>query len=180
MQHLLKKYEKCLLESVTKIYKRTLRSKINRINIEAKSIVTKLSIEDRVQQLSEENAYITVKGHKGEFPEKQSFTLINLSKSEIRKINKIILDNVNKVIIESTKLNQWKNTDVVIKWFNRFENKGETSFIIFDIESFYPSISPELFNKSIQFAKSKHNTSDNDLNIIKNARKTLLFHHEEP
>ena len=83
------------------------------------------------------------------------------------------------MIIESTNLNQWKNTDIVIKWFKTIENKRETSFIIFDIESFYPSISPELFNKSIDFAKSIHNISDNDLNII-NARKTLLFHHEKP
>ena len=82
--------------------------------------------------------------------------------------------------LESNKLNQRKNTDIVIEWFKRIENKGETSFIIFDIESFYPSISPELFNKSIDFAKSIHNISDNDLNIIMNARKTLLFHHEEP
>ena len=51
------KYEKYLLENVTKIYKRTPRSKINRINIEAKNIVTKLGIEDRVEQLSEGNAY---------------------------------------------------------------------------------------------------------------------------
>ena len=92
----------------------------------------------------------------------------------------MILDKVNKVIIESTNLNQWKNTDIVIKWFKTIENKRETSFIIFDIESFYPSISPELFNKSIDFAKSIHNISDNDLNIIINARKTLLFHHEKP
>ena len=84
------------------------------------------------------------------------------------------------MVIESTKLNKWKNTDIVIEWFKRIENKGETSFIIFDIESFYPSISPELFNKSIDFAKSIHNISDNDLNKIMNARKTLLFHHEEP
>ena len=51
------KYEKYLLENVTKIYKRTPRSKINRINIEAKNIVTKLGIEDRVEQLSKGNAY---------------------------------------------------------------------------------------------------------------------------
>ena len=150
------------------------------MNIEAKNIVTKLGIEDRVERLSEGNAYLTVKDHKEEFPEKLSFRLINPSKSEIRKISKIILEKVNKVVIKSTKINQWKNEDIVIEWFKRIENKGETSFIIFDIESFYSSISLELFNKSIHFAKSKHNTSDNDLNIIKNARKTLLFHHEEP
>ena len=92
----------------------------------------------------------------------------------------MILDKVNKVVIESTNFIQWKNINIVIEWFKTIENKRETSFIIFDIESFYPSISPELFNKSIDFAKSIHNISDNDLNKIMNARKTLLFHHEEP
>ena len=143
------KYQKYLLENITKIYKRTPGRKINKINIEANNIVIKLGIEDRVERLSEANAYVTVKDHKEEFPEKPSFRLINPSKSEIRKISKIILDKVNKVVIESTKLNLWKNTDTVIEWFKSIENKGETFFIIFDIESFYPYISPELFKKSI-------------------------------
>ena len=60
------------------------------------------------------------------------------------------------------KLNQWKNADIVIKCFKSIENKGETSFIIFDIESFYPSISPKLFNNSTDFAKSIQNISDNE------------------
>ena len=68
------------------IYRRTLRSKINRINIEAKNIATKLGIEDRVERLSEGNAYIAVKDHKEESPEKLSFRLINPSKSGIRNI----------------------------------------------------------------------------------------------
>ena len=44
----------------------------------------------------------------------------------------------------------------------------------------YPSISSKLFSKSIDFAKSIQNISDNDLNIIMNVRKTLWFHHEQP
>ena len=35
-----------------KVYKTTTRRKVNRINFEAKNIVTKLGIEDRVEQLS--------------------------------------------------------------------------------------------------------------------------------
>ena len=42
-------------------------------------------------------------------------------------------------------------------WFN-----GLPSFIILDIENFYLSISPELFDKSIDFAKSMYNISEND------------------
>ena len=102
-----------------------------------------------MEWLSKGNAYITVKNHKEEFPEKPWFRLINPWKSKIGKISKIILDKVNKNVIESIKDNQWKNTDIFIKWFKSIENKGETYFIIFDIdiESFYLSISPELFNK---------------------------------
>ena len=129
-----KNIKKYLLENVTKIYRRTPRSKINRINIEAKNIVTKLGIEDRVERLSEGNAYVTVKDHKEEFPEKPSFRLINPSKSEIGKNSKIILDKVNKVVLELTKLNQWKNTDIVIQWFKSIENKGEASFTGVDRE----------------------------------------------
>ena len=79
------------MENVTKIFKRTPRSKINRINIEAKNIVTKLGFEDRVEQLSKGNAYITVKVHKEEFPEKPPFRLINPSKSEIEMLVKSYL-----------------------------------------------------------------------------------------
>ena len=79
------------------------------------------------------------------------------------------------MVIESTKLNQWKNTDTVIEWAKSIENKGETSFIIFHIERFHTSVSPDLFNKSIDFVKSIHNISNNDLNIIMNARKTYYF-----
>ena len=94
------KYElqlvKSNLENVTKVYNTTARSKINRINVEAKNIVTKLGIQDRVEQLSERNAYITVKDHKEEFPEKISFRLINPSKSEIGKSVQSYLTNLIK------------------------------------------------------------------------------------
>ena len=94
------KYElrlvKSNLENVTKVYNTTTRSKINRINVETTNIVTKLGIEDRVEQLSERNAYMTVKDHKEEFPEKISFRLINPSKSEIGKSVQSYLTNLIK------------------------------------------------------------------------------------
>ena len=58
---------------------------------------------------------MTFKDHEEEFPEKSSFRLTNRSKSEIRKISKYILDKINKAVIESTKLSQWKNKDIVIE-----------------------------------------------------------------
>ena len=74
-------YEKYILENVKKIYNRTARGKISKINIEAKNIVTKLGIEDRVERLSKGNTYITVKDRNEELPEKASIRLTNPSKS---------------------------------------------------------------------------------------------------
>ena len=45
--------------------------------------------------LEETEAYITLKDHKSEFPNKILFRLINQSKSSIGKISKVILDRIN-------------------------------------------------------------------------------------
>ena len=47
----------------------------------------------------------------------------------------------------------------------------------FDIESFYPSISDNLFIKAIQFGRE---ITDEDINLIMQARKTLLFNEGIP
>ena len=65
-----KQYAKLLTENVTKTYKKSNISKINNINFTAKKITEKLSIDDRVQRMEETEAYITVKDHKDEFPNK--------------------------------------------------------------------------------------------------------------
>ena len=50
----------------------------------------------------------------------------------------------------------------------------------FDIENFYPSITSELFENAIDFAKQHVDIPELHLNIIKQARSTLLFHQGEP
>ena len=130
--------------------------------------------------MQETKAYIAVKGHKDEFPNKIACRLINPSKTSIGKISKVILDRINKSVVTSTKINQWKNTSSVIEWFKNINNKEKLSFIQFDIESFYPSITEELFTKAVKFAKSITSISDDDLYIIMQSRKTLLFHEETP
>ena len=83
-----------------------------------------------------------------------------------------------------TKINQWKYTSSVTEWFNKFENKERSSFIVFDIESFCPSISENMFIKAIQFAKQVTETSNIyehiSINVIMHARKTLLFNEGMP
>ena len=123
----------------------------------------------------ENEAYITIKDHKEDFPNKISCRLINPSKSDIGKISKQILDKINFKIISETKSNQWKNSTSVIEWFNNIQNKNQHRFVVFDIESFYPSISEDLFNEALSFAKTKVNITDQEMSIITQSRNTLLF-----
>ena len=46
--------------------------------------------------------------------------------------------------------------------------------MVFDIKSFYPSISKNLFIKVIQFAKQVTNITDEDINLIMQAAKNLI------
>ena len=73
--------------------------------------------------MQETEASITVKDHKEGFPHTLSFRLINPSKSDIGKISKSILDKINKAIVSTTSVNQWKNTSDVVKWLKIFPTK---------------------------------------------------------
>ena len=68
-----------------------------------------------------------------------------------------------------------RNTSTVIDWFKNLADKQKRKFIKFDIAEFYPSISEDLLNKSIDYAKSFTTIGENDINAIKLARKSLLF-----
>ena len=68
-----------------------------------------------------------------------------------------------------------RNTSTVIDWLKNLADKQKRKFIKFDIAEFYPSISEDLLNKSIDYAKSFTTIGENDINAIKLARKSLLF-----
>ena len=104
-------------ENVTKTYKKCNTNKSTSINFKAKQIASKLKIDDRVQKLDENEAYVTIKDYKEGFAYKISCRLMNPSKTDIGKISKQILDRVNNTILEKNKVNQWKNTSSVIEWY---------------------------------------------------------------
>ena len=118
-------YKKYLVENITKTYKKSNKARVNSINKDTKKLAKKLKIADRMERMEESEAYIIVKDHKEDFPQKLSFRLINPSKSELGKISKHILDNINKYIIEHTKVNQWKNSESVIECFRYIKNKQQ-------------------------------------------------------
>ena len=61
--------------------------------------------------------------------------MINPAKSELGKVSKIKLDEINKCIKSSLTVNQWRNSDDVIEWFVNIENKHACTFVQFDIDS---------------------------------------------
>ena len=140
-----------------------------------KKIVEKLSIDDRVEKMQENEAFITIKNHKEVFPHHVSCRLLNSSQSNIGKMSKVLLDKINSTVLSSTKINHWKNTSFVITWFEKIKRKQTSSFICFDVENFHPSISSNLFTESIEFARQFTQISDDDLSISMQAQKTSLF-----
>ena len=101
-------YKKLLLDNVTASNQKIEPSTNDKINLEAKIIATKLILDDRVEALSQRNAFITLKDHNPNFPNSSKCRLINPTKSEIGKISKIILDTINSSIRVNSDLNQWR------------------------------------------------------------------------
>ena len=63
----------------------------------------------------------------------------------------------------------------VIHWFKNIKDKDKHSFISFDLCEFYPSITEDLLDKAISWARQYVNISDQQESIIKHAGKSLLF-----
>ena len=162
-------------DNLTKTYKKRNNDKTKTINIKTKEIASKLKLEDRIQILDGNDAYISIKDHQEGFPDKVSCRLINPSKTAIGKISKQIIDKINSSILEKGKVNQWKNTPSVIEWYCNIKQKDQCSFVVFDIEHFYPSVSEKLLDKAILFAKSHYNFTPDELEIVLHSRKSFLF-----
>ena len=72
------------------------------------------TINDRIEKIQENEAFITIKDHKEGFSHHVSCRLLNLSKTNIRKIIKVLLDKINSAVLSSTKINKWKNTSSLL------------------------------------------------------------------
>ena len=147
-------YNQLLDVNVTKGYKKAPATTEEDITFQDKTIATKLELDDRIDVTAQKQAFITLKDHKPNFRNNPPCRLINPTKPEIGKISKQILEKINTDVKTATKLNQWKNTDEVITWFNNVEDKQNNAFICFDVCEFYPSITEELLDKALDFAKN--------------------------
>ena len=133
-------YKKLLYENITKSYKKSPTRFEKFINLEAKEISAGVKLDGRIEHITKAPAYITLKDHKDNFSSAHPCHLINPCKSEIGKISKSILENINRNLVKFPQVNQSRNLGRVIKWFYSIENKSQCKFIQFDIAEFYPSI----------------------------------------
>ena len=169
------KYQKLLRENITKTYQKSEPDAKRNIDIESKISAKSLEIDKKMECYAERPAYVTLKDHKEHFRTKLPCRLINPAKNEIGAVSKIYLASINKKVLEHYALNQWRNTSTVIEWFSNIQDKSKCRFIKFDIEEFYPSISERLLNNAISFAQTITEVTPPIVNIIKLARKSLLF-----
>ena len=72
-------------------------------------------------------------------------------------------EKANKYLVDLLSLNQWKNSDMVTKWFRLIKNKSDCTFILLDIMEFYPLIMETILDNALPFAKQHVEISDEDL-----------------
>ena len=93
---------------------------------------------------------------------------------------KKILEQTNKQLKDKTNNKQWKNADEVKKWFQNLQQKHTLHFIEYDVKEFYPSISEDLLDRAMEWADRMVGLSENDKEIIRQTKKSLLYSSKEP
>ena len=125
-------------------------------------------------------AFTMLKDHKDNFANRPICRLINPSKTEVGQLSKQILEEINRELVNATKVNQWKNTSSVLQWFHQLPNKWNSTFVSFDVVKFYPSISETLLRRVLDFASQHVSISATDRQTIINAKHSLLLYNGQP
>ena len=173
----IKTYKKLLLNNITKDYKITNDNAINSINSEAARILASRKIKNKkIPKYVKNEAFITLKDHKPNFPHSIKCRTINPSKSHIGRWCKTILQkHLAKVRVKSG-LTQWKNSKEVTNWFSRISNKFNKCFVNFDIVEFYPSITKTHVINAINFSNHYSKFTDEETEIILHSCQSVLCH----
>ena len=167
-------YGKLVKDNITKSYKKACDTIKYDIDREGSVITTDLKLADRMEVITEKEAFITVKDYKPDFTNKPC-RLINPAMSEVGIISKQILEKVNDTVRSTSGLQQWKSINSVIDWFNGLSDRTSLKFLKFDIVEFYPSITEKLLSDALEYTKGLINIIKDQEAIIWNSRKSLLF-----
>ena len=168
-------YKRLRTNAVTSKYKKAsekIKEKVDKCGLK---YAKNAGVGDRIEVNGTSNCFITMKDHKDNFDNNPTTRLINPAKNEVGRISKVILDRINAVVREKTRVNQWKSTRSVIDWFDSIQEKDAYTFTMFDIKDFYPSISETLLMEALEFAKKHTDIPKKDIDVVLHARKSLLF-----
>ena len=172
-------YNMLLNNSITSTYKKSNNNIKKKINVSGRNILKDKEMLQRMGINGESNCFITLKDHKENFQNNPSVRLINPAKNELGMLSKFIIQAMNKDLRHKFNLNKWKNTEDVIDWFKRINQKHFCKFVIFDIKDFYPSMKESLLKQSFDFAEKYIKVSTEDKAIIKHAKISLLFNKQQ-
>ena len=138
------------------------------------------NLDDRIYAFTKRESFITIKDHKDNFENNTKCRLINPAKSELGKGSKKIVASIVTSLKEKTKLNLWKNTDSVLKWFKDLENKNKLSFMQFDICDFYANITEDILRGALEYAKQHTKVTSDEAKIIFQMKKAFIFKDGKP
>lgn len=162
-------------DNITKEYKKAPSNAKEDIDRETRNLVKELKLGDRMEVHTTNNCFLTMKDHKENFSNNPKCRLINPAKTDLGKVSKQLLERMVRQIRSITGVNHWRNTTDVISWFSNITSKQNSRFIQFDIAEFYPSITSELLDRAIAYARTITNIDDSGILIIKHAKRSLLF-----
>ena len=122
-------YKKLLTDNISKAYKKAEHNIYNKINKDAKTIASNYGVSERVDSLAKSNAFVSLKYHKPNFSSNPKYRLINPAKSEMGKISKYFLEQLNSKVRDLSSVKQWQETSTAINWFKDIKNKKKCTFM---------------------------------------------------
>ena len=173
-------YDKMLKENITKDYKKANADIVEKLDKQDKAIAEKLDIADRMYKLTKREAHITVKDHKDDFRNNPKCRLINPTKPELGIVSKKILRAKIEIIKAKSGLVSLKDSNDLKYWFSNIHQKHAHTFIQWDFEKYYPSITKPLLMKAIEHARKYVDFTQEEVDIILQARHSVLIHQEHP
>ena len=153
-------HNKLLRNIISSKYKKAITKIKEKINKKGKGILKSKEVLYRLDINEVSNCFFTLKDHKENFQNNPTVRLINPAKNKIERLSKVILDKINSSLIKPLKVNRWKNTQNIIEWFLKIEEKRKYNFTVFDIKDFYLLIKEILLIKAINFAKKLVNITN--------------------
>ena len=109
------------MNAITATYKEGNAKMIQNIDKIGAKFATKAGVLVRIHANGTNSCFVNLKDNKENLANNPKTRLINPAKNEVGRISKVILDKINKSLIESLHVKQWKNTTSVINWFKEIE-----------------------------------------------------------